>query len=227
MIKTSHKVPRLSTLLLFVDPMFRFIVQNSPDCQENQINFDLRKIAYLARWYDQQIAKSPTNEGPKILNITAVAFHESRCGSTLVANSMIAMDPVKHRTYSESGPTIKAFFACGEDDFDQCSEKQAATILKDTIYMLSRSDDHREERVFFKFQSTISRQIKTFQMAFPDVPWIYVYREPVQVVMSHYKDDPTMVCSILSDLITSRASATLNRSHHCCMIQFLSIILFH
>jgi len=172
-------------------PMFRFIVQNSQDCRVHKTNFDLRKLAYLTRWYDEKIAKNPSGEGPKVLNITAVAFHESRCGSTLVANSMIAMDPVKHRTYSEAAPPIKAYFIC-DDNFETCSQQQSVAILKDTMYMMSRTDDHREERVFFKFQSMISTVISTFQMAFPDVPWMYVYREPVQVLMSHYKDDPTM-----------------------------------
>jgi len=58
---------------------------------------------------------------------------------------------------------------------------------------MSRTDDHREERVFFKFQSSLSTKIRTFQKAFPDIPWLYSYREPVQVMMSHIKDDPAMV----------------------------------
>ena len=182
-------------MLLFrvSDPMFRFLVQNSPDCSyENKISFDLQKVAYLARRRDQDNSK----EGPKVLNITAVAFHESRCGSTLVANSMIAMDPRKHRAYSESTPPVKAFSIC-DDNFERCSQKQVVSILKDAIYLMSRSDDHREERVFFKFQSSTSKKISSFQMAFPEVPWMYVYREPVQVMMSHVKDDPTMVRFII------------------------------
>jgi hypothetical protein len=178
------------------DPMFRFLVQKSPDCSgENAISFDLEKVAYLARRRDQDYEKS-SNEGPKVLNITAVAFHESRCGSTLVANSMIAMDPKKHRAYSESAPPVKAFGICGEN-FEKCSQEQVVSILKDTIYLMSRTDDHREERVFFKFQSSTSKKISSFQKAFPEVPWMYVYREPVQVMMSHVKDDPTMVCFII------------------------------
>lgn len=172
--------------------MFRFIVQKSPDCNDdNRIFFDLKKVAYLARQRDQESEKSPST-GPKVLNVTAVAFHESRCGSTLVANSMIAMDPKKHRTYSESAPAIKAFNMCG-DNFERCSEEQAVSIFRDTIYLMSRTDDHREERVFFKFQSATSKKISIFQMAFPEVPWMYIYREPVQVMMSHIKDDPSMV----------------------------------
>jgi len=171
--------------------MFRFLLQNSPECEiGRQIKFDLRKVAYLARERDQHTTPGSTH-GPKVLNVTAVAFHESRCGSTLVANSMIAMDPRKHRAYSESPPPVAAFHICG-DQFEKCSQKQAAAILKDTIYLMSRTDDHQEERVFFKFQSITSKSIPTFQMAFPRVPWMYVYREPVQVMMSHVKDDPAL-----------------------------------
>ena len=188
-------------LFLFVcfvsDPMFRFLIAASPDCKkQDQVTFDLRKVAYLARQRDQLMVTSNKQEekdtGPKVLNVTAVAFHESRCGSTLVANSMIAMDPEKHRAYSESSPPVSAFHICG-DYFDTCSQEQAATILRDTIYLMSRTDDHKEERVFFKFQSITSKAIPTFQMAFPNVPWMYVYRDPVQVMMSHVKDDPALV----------------------------------
>jgi len=172
-------------------PMFRFLVQASPDCNNgNSMLFDLKKVAYLARRRDQEV-ETIFGEGPKLLNITAVAFHETRCGSTLVANSMVAMDPEKHRSYSESRPPSKAFHICGED-YERCTTKQNAAILRDTIYMMSRTDDHREERVFFKFQSSTCPGIPVFQMAFPDVPWMFVYREPVQVIMSHAKDDITM-----------------------------------
>jgi len=173
-------------------PMFRFLLQESPDCEPGHgISLDLRKVAYLARQRDREAEETDEESGPKVLELTAVAFHESRCGSTLVANSMIAMDPEKHRVYSESAPPVNAFHICG-DYFDRCTQEQAATILEDTIYLMSRTDDVREERVFFKFQSITSKAIPTFQMAFPEVPWMYVYRDPVQVMMSHVKDDPLL-----------------------------------
>eukprot|EP00531_Pseudo-nitzschia_arenysensis_P003996 CAMPEP_0116126888 /NCGR_PEP_ID=MMETSP0329-20121206/6561_1 /TAXON_ID=697910 /ORGANISM="Pseudo-nitzschia arenysensis, Strain B593" /LENGTH=489 /DNA_ID=CAMNT_0003620979 /DNA_START=72 /DNA_END=1538 /DNA_ORIENTATION=+ len=182
-------------------PMFRFMVQESPECQgPNVMNFDISKVAYLARMRDEEFQDADT--GPKVLNLTAVAFHESRCGSTLVANSMIAMNPEKHRTYSESSPPIKAFHTCG-DNFGSCTEEQAVKIFQDTVYLMSRTDDHREERVFYKFQSATSRKISIFQKAFPEVPWMYIYRDPVQVMMSHVKDDTSL----------KRAICTKTRRH--------------
>mmetsp|Transcript_10659 Transcript_10659/g.25424 ORF Transcript_10659/g.25424 Transcript_10659/m.25424 type:complete len:505 (+) Transcript_10659:240-1754(+) len=171
-------------------PMFRDVMTNSPGC-DDPYEFDLYKVASLARERDE-VAKQNGDATPKALNLTAVAFHESRCGSTLVANAMIAMDPTKHRTYSESPPPVYVLRQlCGEN-YSRCSVEHAATVLRDTIYMMSRTDDEREERVFFKFQSISSKYIEIFTTAFPNVPWMYVYRDPVQVMMSHVKDDQTL-----------------------------------
>ena len=192
--------------------MFRFLEAASPGCQ-NPTKVDLKKVALLARQRDKKIKAGEVFVGEgkeaKLLNLTAVAFHESRCGSTLVANSMIAMDPIKHRTYSESPPPVNAYTICG-DDFDRCTQEQAASVLRDVIYLMSRTDDQREERVFFKFQSITSKKISTFQMAFPHVPWMYVYRDPVQVMMSHVKDDPTIVSN--RDLMYLSSSSSSSSS---------------
>jgi hypothetical protein len=167
--------------------MFRDLVSHSPLCQKQQWKFELSKVVELARHRDAQ-AKREQHQVPKALDLTAVVFHESRCGSTLVANTLIGMNPTKHRTYSESAPPAVAIKSvCGET-YGNCSLKQAATVLKDVMYLMSRSNDPMEERVFFKMQSVTTRNLAVFQEAFPDTPWLFVYREPVQVMMSHLKD---------------------------------------
>lgn len=188
--------------------MFRDIVSRSPDC-EDPLQLDLKKIVFLAQQRDQQVQDSDDEEVPKVLNFTAAAFHESRCGSTLVANTMIAMDPVKHRTYSESSPPVEAMRNVCGDSFSMCTAEQAAVVLRDVVYMMSRTDDPKEERVFFKFQSVTSKSIPVFQMAFPDVPWMYVYRDPVQVMMSHVKDDPQLKRAVCTRSIYGRPPPAL------------------
>ncbi|KAL3940825.1 MAG: hypothetical protein SGARI_000826 [Bacillariaceae sp.] len=186
----------------------------SSDGCENPVQFDLKKVVYLAKQRDKQVEESDTEQVPKVLNFTAAAFHESRCGSTLVANSMIAMDPIKHRTYSESSPPINAMKGTCGPMFDICSEEKAARILQDVIYMMSRTDDPKEERVFFKFQSITSQSISTFQLAFPKVPWMYVYREPVQVMMSHVKDDPKLSRAICTRTMHGRHPTVIKEIAH-------------
>ena len=167
--------------------MFRDLVEHSHLCQKQQWKFELSKIAQLARHRDAQI-KREHQQVPKALDLTAVVFHESRCGSTLVANTLIGMNPTKHRTYSESAPPAVAIKSvCGET-YSVCSKQQAAKVLQDVMYLMSRTNDPMEERVFFKMQSVTTRNLAVFQEAFPDTPWLFVYREPVQVMMSHMKD---------------------------------------
>lgn len=162
-------------------PMFRDLQAKSPKCDTTRARVNLKDITRMARDFDEQNDRTPFGkEVPKPLNLTGVAFHESRCGSTLVANTLIGMNPSQHRVYSESPPPITAMKVCGER-YESCTIDHAVEVLKDAIYMMSRTNDPQEQRVFFKIQSIGSRHIEVFRRAFPTTPWIYVYRDPVQV----------------------------------------------
>ena len=165
--------------------MFRDLIQHSPKCEHSKVRAPLYDIATLARDMDNSNQRHYTSvQVPKPLNLTGVVFHESRCGSTLVANTLIAAYPEQHRVFSESPPPVTALKSCG-DEYEICSIDIAARILRDALYMMARTNDPEEQRVFFKIQSIGSRHIEVFQRAFPATPWMFVYREPVQVMMSH------------------------------------------
>jgi len=162
-------------------PMFRDVLARS-HCDEdsgNIIRVDLKEAVELARKFDRE----NTNNLPVVLDLKGAVFHESRCGSTLAANSMMALNPEKHRVYSESAPPISALRSCG-DDYANCSIKASANLLKDIIYLMGRSNDPKEENLFFKFQSATTRNLETFREAFPTTPWVFLYRKPIEVMMS-------------------------------------------
>lgn len=80
-------------------PMFRDVVDKS-HCGKGSnhiVKVDLKEAVDLVREFDE----SNTDNLPTILDLKGVVFHESRCGSTLAANSMMALNPRKHRVYSE------------------------------------------------------------------------------------------------------------------------------
>lgn len=166
-------------------PMFRDVVGHS-NCNDDfrQIKVDLSETVELVREFDKDVANQNLSGGPTVLELKGVVFHESRCGSTLAANSMVALNPEKNRVYSESAPPIAAIRACGED-FSLCTVNASANLLKDVVYLMGRSNDPREEYLFFKFQSLATRMMQSFRTAFPSTPWMFLYREPVQVMMSH------------------------------------------
>lgn len=166
--------------------MFSFLSSQevSKDC-ETKYTVDLNMIVDKARAFDQ------TSKGQaevSVMKPKGFVFHESRCGSTLVANSLAAFTPGKTRVYSESSPPIRAMKAC---DNARCDEAKHIKLIRDVLYLMGRSSNMNETNLFFKFQSIGTKRISTLRKAFPDTPWIFVYRDPVQVMMSHAKNyDP-------------------------------------
>eukprot|EP00979_Chaetoceros_neogracilis_P012724 scaffold3453_cov256-Chaetoceros_neogracile.AAC.20 len=135
-------------------PMFKDLQKISKDCPGTRVHIDLSAAVSAARNYDEE------NRGVsvKAMDPRGFVFHESRCGSTLVANSLAFVDAEKNRVYSESGPPITAAKA-----FDSKFEKESIQLLKDVIYLMGRSNDLQEENLFFKIQSIGSKSIWTFR----------------------------------------------------------------
>ena len=106
----------------------------------------------------------------RVVYPTAFIFHESRVGSTLVAN-MLGSDP-SNLVFSESSVPA-SLFKTG------CSPRQ----FRETLLLMGRSATHT--KLFFKFQSITTLSMQIALEAFPDVPWIFIFRKPVQVLMSH------------------------------------------
>jgi hypothetical protein len=163
--------------------MFRDLVTHSPNCEDFEL--DLKQIVDAVRKYDAAREENSDRTIIYTMEPTGFVFHESRCGSTLAANSLAAMNPEAHRVYSESSPPISAAKACGLDGKD-CPDGRAVELLRDVIYLMGRTNDVHEKRLFFKIQSIGTKYLPIFLEAFPDTPWIFVYREPVQIMMSQF-----------------------------------------
>lgn len=104
------------------------------------------------------------------LQPTGFVFHESRCGSTVVAN-MLASDP-RHLVFSE-GTLPDLIAAKGESH---------VALLRDVMLLMCQSTFHT--KCIFKFQSLNIVRIQLFLKAFPQTRWAFVFRDPVQVMMS-------------------------------------------
>eukprot|EP00594_Rhizosolenia_setigera_P000430 CAMPEP_0178948490 /NCGR_PEP_ID=MMETSP0789-20121207/5507_1 /TAXON_ID=3005 /ORGANISM="Rhizosolenia setigera, Strain CCMP 1694" /LENGTH=473 /DNA_ID=CAMNT_0020628873 /DNA_START=176 /DNA_END=1597 /DNA_ORIENTATION=- len=147
--------------------------------------------------YSDQILRHPVfpNKTVHIHNIkpTGFIFHESRCGSTLASNMLVAMDPDITRMYSESQPMMKTIRSCVEQPPGECNRTQTVGILRDLMYMMSRTNKNYETRLFFKFQPLESLGLSLVREAFPDTPWIFIYRDPYEVMASQFQGPPDVV----------------------------------
>jgi len=158
-------------------PMSRLLIRSSCN-YHNTFSYDLKKIVELATTNDNLY-------NVHAMEPTAFVFHESRCGSTLVANALTAMNPEEHRVYSESGTLGMAIRVCGIGGND-CPPRRAVELVQDIVYMLGRTNDPKEKRLFFKIQSSGVKYNDVLTKAFPNTPWMFVYRDPVQVLMSQF-----------------------------------------
>jgi hypothetical protein len=97
--------------------------------------------------------------------------------STLVANSLAAMDPEAHRVFSESTPINMALSVC-EDMGSDCDMDMAANLFRDVVYLMGRTNSPKEKHLFFKVSSAGTKRMNVMREALPTTPWIFVYRTP-------------------------------------------------
>jgi len=115
----------------------------------------------------------------RVVPPTGFIFHAGRVGSTLTAN-MLAVDPTA-MVYSEAQPIVEASYTYCRD----CDMEERVKLFQLVVGLMGVSDTH--ERLFFKLHPTSTPEIELFQRAFPEAKYIYLHREPVEVMMSMLK----------------------------------------
>lgn len=117
------------------------------------------------------------------LRPTGFLFHMSRCGSTLLSQ-MLAAAP-ENIVLSEAGPIddiLRAHFR-----HPDITEAQRMQWLQWLVGTLAWRRHPAEKHVFIKFDCWHVMFLPLVQRTFPDVPWIFLYREPLEVMASAQK----------------------------------------
>ncbi|MEJ0043359.1 MAG: hypothetical protein WDM81_14575 [Rhizomicrobium sp.] len=104
-------------------------------------------------------------------------FHMSRCGSTLVSR-MLAGDP-RNVVISEAAPidAVVRLDTGGDGPLH-------AALLTAMVGALGRRRMPEQAHCFVKLDSWHTIALPLFRRAFPDVPWVFLYREPGAVLAS-------------------------------------------
>jgi len=138
-------------------------------CDKNElakVEFDFADLVRISRRYDQL---STTNVSH--LKQSGFVYHESRSGSTLAANMLTVANPSEWRVYSEPIALLRAM------------KSKNTELVKDVLYMLGRTNNVEESHVFYKLKSVAARYMDAMPK---EVPWIFLYRDPEEVVSSHF-----------------------------------------
>lgn len=162
---------------------------------------DLRGLRFTEPFFDQTIERWASGNPPPSLVRTeldallaldnepsldpsALIFHLSRCGSTLLSRLLSTVPDTL--VVSEPAPINTLLMA----DPPEVDEKVTIQILRLLVRALGRRRFGNERFYILKLSSWNVRRCRLFRQAFPDVPTIWVQRSPVEVMASVLASPP-------------------------------------
>jgi len=163
-----------------VDPFFVQAFQRAEARGTRDAGRPVRRMGPI----DELVAEAADAPG---LAPSGFVLHMSRCGSTLLSQ-MLAADP-DNLVLSEPPAVdgvLRTLFTAG------ASEDEAQAWLRAAISVMARPR-HGERRLFVKFDAWHTTQLPLLRRAFPETPWVFVYRDPLEVLVSHERSSAAFV----------------------------------
>jgi hypothetical protein len=156
----------------------RFI---QPFCQDTLQTLARRPFNQLFRQrtgLDILSARADSHPG---LPLHGIVFHMSRCGSTLTAQALAALADTVVLSEPPAIDTLLEWLVASPAD----DRKTSDALLKGLVAALGQSRREQDRRLFIKADAWHIGHINRILNAFPTVPWIFLYRNPVEVLVSH------------------------------------------
>ncbi|MFL6211264.1 MAG: sulfotransferase family protein [Pyrinomonadaceae bacterium] len=157
----------------FTEPFFDQTVQRLLRHPFNQLFRQQTPLETLAKLHERAPGLAPTG----------FIFHMSRCGSTLISQMLAALP--QNIVISEAAPVDAVLRAhlhapCVTDD-------ERVRWLQWIVSALGRRRAEQAAHYFIKFDAWHTIDLPLIARAFPGVPWVFVGREPTEVIVSHLK----------------------------------------
>ena len=130
-------------------------------------------MAELVAWANQSVGK------PRVAPLKAFVAHVSRCGSTLISQ-MLARQ-CTHVVMAE--PPMLDMLIDIRYRLPAISREQQIEWLRALVFALGQTPAH-EQHLVIKLDAWHIIEHKVISEAFPEVPWIFLYRDPVEVAVS-------------------------------------------
>lgn len=115
------------------------------------------------------------------LPLHGLVFHMSRCGSTLAAQWLAALpDSVVLSEPEPADALLQWLPPAGEEE-----------LLRGLFAAQGQPRRTCDRRLFIKTDCAHLLQIGRYLAAFPETPWVFMYRDPVEVLVSHQRSPAT------------------------------------
>ena len=121
-------------------------------------------------------------------------FHLSRCGSTLLSQ-MLAAAP-HNLVFSEPGPLGQVLLQALQNKSDHQSHVRWFRAM---LKVMARVGDTNHQACFVKFTDWAILNLALVREAFPDVPCVFLFRHPLEVVASLTKGESGTVKEFSSE----------------------------
>jgi len=154
----------------YPEPFFSETLERSMQRPFNVLFRQRTSMETLERWAERSPGIPPAG----------FIFHVSRCGSTLITNLLGTLPSVLK--ISEAAPIDALLRARMRNP--QISEAALASWLRALVSALGQRREEQQSRLFIKFDAWNTVNLSVIKAAFPEVPWIFVYRDPVEVMVS-------------------------------------------
>ncbi len=124
---------------------------------------------------------------------TAFIFHTSRCGSTLLSQLLASLPSC---VVMSEPPIIDSYLSLYHAQPEQSG---AEKTLRQLVGALGQRRFAEERHFFIKLDSWHINSLPLFRKAFPDTPFIFMYRKPEEVLASHQRQrGPQMVPGLVA-----------------------------
>jgi hypothetical protein len=166
------------------------------DVKRNRVSWlELGRTSFREPFFHQTVARF-LQEAPTVLATDLVAlrtladgapslrpkgfiFHMSRCGSTLLSNMIGALP--RHLVVAEP-MALSLVLAVPDESFDVVSRRE---LLRQVICALGQPHDPEQEHYVIKLTSSNVLLLPLFREIYPEVPWVFLYRNPAEVIVSN------------------------------------------
>ena len=117
-------------------------------------------------------------------NPTGFIFHMSKCGSTLMAKALD--QPDTQMIIKEATPLHENLWHYLTNDWQDpvAPTDENLRLIRNLIQILGRRRLPKQTSYFVRFRSWNIAFVEIIQQAFPDVPCLFMYRDPVKVMAS-------------------------------------------